>query len=1032
MLNAQSIREAITTVLSDVNKEDGKTGGSNFDAPGRERFVFRCDKTVPIDERSSPSDGLSCYQGSQYKRGRGLHCDLLLDESEPERTSCTYYAVHPPTPPVSTVHAFSSPLSLRFQDMNSGSDTHRANAIRTLSKIVDASMATQIERYLKTAIVDKSPFVASSALVCGMSLLKTCPDLVKRWVNEVTESVRSKNTTVQFHALALLYELKKSDRLALHKVVGTLTATPLKSPLAECLLIRYATRILRAEKDPALERSLIDYLGSRLHHRSEMTVLEAARALCDLACDDPRGGMEICGTDLTPTLTALQIMLSNQRSAVRFAAVRTLNKLSRARPLAVARCNSEIEALLSDGNRSIATLALTTLFKTGHESGIERLIKQISLLMSEIADSFKIEVIEAVRQLASTYPSKHRTMMSFLATQLREEGTYEVKRDLVEALAALLEENPQAQEAGLFHLCEFIEDCEYPTLCIRILGLLGELTPTTSQPSKFIRFIYNRLILENAAVRAGAVDALSRVGLRCPELSKNIAVLLESCLVDNDDELRDRSRLYCKALNLHDSDGESTCASSTVSLEELLTPDLPVSIDATLDYTKQWLESSGSIGPLDLSNLPSEEEYKNISAMVAAATAAASPTQAVSYMLCCCVLMPPSQAASPTTQAARASFELAGDGIVSELSRVCSSLCPDEVLGELDHSCKQVPLTEKEAEYAVVVRFSPDNKSPILNQILQRENESSLFILPCRSITNTMPDQVSYRNPHNSLAFFVTQKLQNVEIVPTNCDPSQWTILAASRINELMFDAPGSCFSILKKVQTDSEGFSTSVGSFAVSLNYVVKEDGDDFGYNDSYALEPISISIADYVVPRGLRSGQFKSQWNLLAGFEALGKLSLNYRSMETAISEIIDLLNLAPCEGTEVVPATSTSHDLLLAGILVGGLLILSRCMVVMSPKHGCLLKSLNLSFSLHSRKELAIYSTSEKHGEYSISLLLKNLWIFNFALAEKSLDIQFRSEEELIKKRLCKEEANALSRTDGREDCVDVFHHLGCLDL
>lgn len=132
-----------------------------------------------------------------------------------------------------------------------------------------------------------------------------------------------------------------------------------------------------------------------------MIVLEAARAICDLAFQDPKGGMEVCGADLTPILTgieeervfvqhsishfirsALQIMLSNQRSAVRFAAVRTLNKLSRSRPQAVARCNTEIEALLTDGNRSIATLALTTLLKTGHEAGVERLIKQISLLMA--------------------------------------------------------------------------------------------------------------------------------------------------------------------------------------------------------------------------------------------------------------------------------------------------------------------------------------------------------------------------------------------------------------------------------------------------------------------------------------------------------------------------------------------------------------------------------------------------------------------------------------------------------------------------
>ena len=44
---------------------------------------------------------------------------------------------------------------------------------------------------------------------------------------------------VQFHALALLYELKKGDRLALHKVVTSMARNSLKSPMAECLLVSH-------------------------------------------------------------------------------------------------------------------------------------------------------------------------------------------------------------------------------------------------------------------------------------------------------------------------------------------------------------------------------------------------------------------------------------------------------------------------------------------------------------------------------------------------------------------------------------------------------------------------------------------------------------------------------------------------------------------------------------------------------------------------------------------------------------------------
>jgi coatomer protein complex subunit gamma len=54
-------------------------------------------------------------------------------------------------------------------------------------------------------------------------------------------------------------------------------------------------------------------------------------------------------------------------------------------------------------------------------------------------------------------------------------------------------------------LCEFIEDCEHTSLATRILHLLGREGPRTTTPAKYIRYIYNRVILENAPVRAGNI-----------------------------------------------------------------------------------------------------------------------------------------------------------------------------------------------------------------------------------------------------------------------------------------------------------------------------------------------------------------------------------------------------------------------------------------------------------------------------------------------------------------------------------------------
>ena len=83
------------------------------------------------------------------------------------------------------------------------------------------------------------------------------------------------------------------------------------------------------------------------------------------------------------------------------------------------------------------------------------------------------------------------------------QGGFEYKRAIVDSIISIIEENTEAKEAGLAHLCEFIEDCEHTVLATRILHLLGREGPRTPQPFKYVRFIYNRVILENPAVRAG-------------------------------------------------------------------------------------------------------------------------------------------------------------------------------------------------------------------------------------------------------------------------------------------------------------------------------------------------------------------------------------------------------------------------------------------------------------------------------------------------------------------------------------------------
>ena len=68
-------------------------------------------------------------------------------------------------------------------------------------------------------------------------LCKTSMDVTKRWVNEAQEAVNTDNVMVQYHALGLLYHIRKHDKLAVNKLVQKFTRGQLKSPYAMCLLV---------------------------------------------------------------------------------------------------------------------------------------------------------------------------------------------------------------------------------------------------------------------------------------------------------------------------------------------------------------------------------------------------------------------------------------------------------------------------------------------------------------------------------------------------------------------------------------------------------------------------------------------------------------------------------------------------------------------------------------------------------------------------------------------------------------------------
>ncbi|XP_062210473.1 coatomer subunit gamma-1 [Phragmites australis] len=738
-----------------------------------------------------------------------------------------------------------------MKDMNSKTDMYRANAIRVLCRIIDGTLLTQIERYLKQAIVDKNPVVASAALVSGIHLVQANPEIVKRWSNEVQEAVQSRAALVQFHGLALLHQIKQNDRLAISKLVSSLTRGSVRSPLAQCLLIRYTSQVIRESSMNTQNGDLpfFDFLESCLRHKAEMVILEAARKITEL---------DVTSRQLAPAITVLQLFLSSSKPVLRFAAVRTLNKVAMTRPLAVTNCNVDLESLMSDQNRSIATLAITTLLKTGNESSVDRLVKQITSFMSDIADEFKIVVVEAIRSLCLKFPLKHRSMLNFLSNSLREEGAFEYKKAIVDSIVTLISEIPDAKEIGLLHLCEFIEDCEFTYLSSQILHFLGNEGPRTSDPSKYIRYIYNRVILENATVRASAVSTLAKFGALVDTLKPQIFVLLRRCLFDTEDEVRDRATLYLQTLG-----GEIAVGNNEKDVKDFLFGSFDVPL-ANLEASLKTYDPSEE--PFDISLVSREIKSQPLQEKKAPGK------------------KPPAAAAPAPVSA------------VNSYQKMLSSIPEFSGFGRLFKSSEPVELTEAGIEYAVnVVKHIYDS-----------------YVVLQYTCANTIEQQL----------------LEDVTVHVDASDAEEFSEICSKPLTSLPYNSPGHIFVAFKKPERVS-----AIGKFSNVLKFIVKEvdtstgEADEDGVEDEYEIEDLEIVSADYMLRVAVSN--FRNAWeNMDPESERVDEYGLGVReSLAEAVSAVINILGMQPCEGTEVVPRNARSHTCLLSGVFISDVKVLVR---------------------------------------------------------------------------------------------------------
>ena len=786
-----------------------------------------------------------------------------------------------------------------MKDIQGNDAVYKPNAIRTLSKVLDPTTVNAAERLFKNAIVDKNPIVSSAALISSYNLLPHAKEVVKRFTNETLETIQSykqfppnqfqlheyygtstsnlpsTSYMYQYHALGLIYQLRNHDKMALMKLITSLSeGSSLKNSLSIIQLIRYINKILN--DDESLINHLYPILAGFLKHKSDMVEIEACKTLINLQ-------HLIKDDQFMQIVTTLQKLLSVPRTATRFAAIRLINKVSIKHPEKIIVVNLELEGLINDSNRSISTLAITTLLKTmgagtvdtgsaGGES-VDRLISKMTSLMDEITEDFKIVIIEAIENLALKFPAKHKKLVSFLTDLLRDDGSLELKSSIVDALFDLIKFLPDAsaKQLILMNLCEFIEDCEFTELSVRILHLLGDEGPHTSNPSYYIRHIYNRLVLENSIVRSSAVIALAKFAAVCGgDVSKNIVILLGRCLNDVDDEVRDRAAISLNFIN----NGK----------KNLIVSDSRYDLNALESKLIHYLNNEENFSAkFDIDEVPviSNEELKSIDYNRKINKLESSTTDS-------------NDVSDAEGKKGKTGGESSADNVANDLLRQqqyaqeLSAIAEFEAFGKLTKStANPVYLTDKENEIVVSV-------------VKHLFVESQKLVLQY-NINNTLPHTV----------------LEDISVIaqPDNELYQEDFIIP---LGELKPDQTGIVYVAFSTPSINDEELLSAFGNTVAYTNKDLDDDGNvdptDDGWSDEYQIDDLELLAGDFIIP--LYNSNFTAVFDQLSNVES-GVVNIsNVETIENAVNKLRNVLNMLPLDGSDYVPSDSTSHTLKLLG--------------------------------------------------------------------------------------------------------------------
>ena len=439
-------------------------------------------------------------------------------------------------------------------ELNGDDDLIKPNCFRLLGQITDASSVNVVERLLKEAINNKNHEVASSALSCTLFMCLKGFGIAKSWINEISEKLNSslgEENLLTFHTLLLLKEIKKNDKLFLIKIFSKVaensSSRNQRSQFAVCQLIRYITELLkRGDLEQNVKDTFNRFLEVSLYNIEESIKIEACRAVMQIPNVKP--------SLKKTTIATLCDLISSTNKIVRFSAMKTLDKYidEFAQNIAV-DIFLELEKIIEDSgtNSSIKSYAFSIFLKISKglsDYRLEKMFKTFIEQYTKFKEDFKKKLIIISRNISRANPSKNKLYYNFFCSLFKLDASPQTKIEILEALIWFIYNDQELKLQSLLFLAESIFDCQYDILKIRILNLLGKECDLVNNKSKLVRYIYNQIILESPMVRASAISALGEIGFKEKNMRDIIISLIENCLNDDDNEVRERAFMVSKAL----------------------------------------------------------------------------------------------------------------------------------------------------------------------------------------------------------------------------------------------------------------------------------------------------------------------------------------------------------------------------------------------------------------------------------------------------------------------------------------------------